>query len=317
MRVSRCGQLLVAGWYLSGSVPVAAEAAKQPTAAAAVPAKPAAQSAELLRAARTKLEAADPASVEQALGQLAELGGEQAAQAVVARLRRGLPPQLTGSAIDALVRIKSPSAASVLLELTLHRRAPIRVKAVAALGTLKVRSAQSALLYALDDPSPEVRGSAVQALASVGNARALPALLTAADRGVAGAWQAVGSLATAADFKRLLSQQAGGDVTLLRPALDVMIARSDLPLDAKLRTVQELEKLGSPSARACLASWLTVAKNTGPARVRQGLLDAIKRMDGGGDPAAVHLTLAAPGGAKAAQPGVLAAAPAADREAAK
>jgi HEAT repeat protein len=296
---------------------VAAESAKPAATTASPPAKSGAQNAELLKAARAKLELGDPASVEQALGQLAALGGEAAAQAIVARLRRGLPPQLTASAIDALASIKSPVAAAVLLELSLHRRAPIRVKAIVALGALKVRSAQSGLLYALDDPSPDVRASAVQALASVGNARALPALLTAADRGVAGAWQAVGMLATPADFKRLLSHVADGDVTPLRPALDAMMARSDLPADAKLRTVQDLEKLGSPSARACLANWLSVAKADGPVRVRQGLLDSIKRIDAGAgaQPGAMRLTLAAPSGAKPAPRPALAEAPASDRQA--
>jgi HEAT repeat protein len=296
---------------------VAAEEAKVAAPAASPPPKSAGQNAELLKVARAKLEMGDPASVEQALGQLASIGGEAAAQAVVARLRRGLPPQLTASAIDALVSIKSPVAASVLLELSLHRRAPIRVKAIAALGALKVRSAQSGLLYALDDPSPDVRASAVQALAVLGNARALPALLTAADRGVAGAWQAVGALATPADFKRLLSHVTDGDVTPLRPALDAMMARSDLPADAKLRTVQDLEKLGSPSARACLANWLSVAKADGPMRVRQGLLDSIKRMDAGGQSGAVRLTVAAPSGAKPAPHPALAEAPASDRQGAQ
>jgi HEAT repeats len=271
----------------------------------------------MLKAARAKLELGDPASVEQAFVQLVSLGGEAAAQAIVARLRRGLPPQLTASAIDALASLRSAVAAPVLLELTLHRRAPIRVKAIAALGALKVRSAQSGLLYALDDPSPDVRASAVQALAIVGNARALPALLTAADRGVTGAWQAVGTLATPADFKRLLSHVTDGDVTPLRPALDAMMARSDLPADAKLRTVQDVEKLGSASARACLANWLSVAKADGPVRIRQGLLDSIKRIDAGGQPGAVHLTLAAPSGAKPAPRATLAEAPASDRQAAQ
>ena len=88
-----------------------------------------------------------------------------------------------------------PSAGPALLELTQHRRTQVRTKAMAALAALEVRSAQSALLYALDDPSGEVRSAAVSALARVGDGRALSALLTAAERGVPGAWQASAQLA--------------------------------------------------------------------------------------------------------------------------
>jgi hypothetical protein len=194
-------------------------------------------------------------------------------------LRRGLPPQLTEIAIAALLRLQRPAAAPALLELTLHRRVSIRVKAIAALGELKVRSAQSALLYALDDPSPDVRSAAVAALAKAGNPRALPALLIAADRGVSGAWQAIGALAGPADLKRVLEHAQAGDITQLRPALDALMARADLPLEAKTRLVQELEKLGSATARACLIGWLAALKTDGPARVRQALFASIKKLD--------------------------------------
>jgi HEAT repeat protein len=273
MRASLGVRLFLYGLLTCGSAQVAAEDARVSSS------KPGSIAAEQLRATEEKLEKGDAAAIEQALGVLGQIGGDAAAQSVVARLRRGLPPQLTEMAIDVLVLLQRPVAAPALLELTLHRRVPIRVKAIAALGALKARSAQSALLYALDDPSAEVRGAAVQALASAGNARALPALLTAAERGVAGSWQAIGNLATAADLKRLLERAHGGDVTVLRPALDELMARTNLPLEAKLRMVQELEKLGSPSARACLVEWLAAMKTDGPARVRQVLFASIKKLD--------------------------------------
>jgi hypothetical protein len=198
---------------------------------------------------------------------------------VVTRLRRGLPPQLTETAIDTLVKLQRPCAVPALLELTQHRRSQLRIKAIQALSDLKARSAQSALLYALDDPSPEVRSAAVSALASLGNARALPALFAAADRGVAGAWQAIGNLAGAGDFKRLWDRAQAGDVTVLRPALDAIMARSNLPTSAKVRVVHDLEKLGSPSARVCLVEWVASFKTEAVPPIRQALFDSIKRLD--------------------------------------
>jgi len=262
----------------TASPAVAPAAAPAARAVPRVAPKPTDLTAEQLRVAQEKLEG-DATAIEQALGLLAQLGGDAAAQSIVARLRRGLPPQLTETAIAALLRLQRPAAAPALLELTLHRRVAIRVKAIAALGELKLRSAQSALLYALDDPSAEVRSAAVDALGKAGNPRALPALLAAADRGLAGAWQAIGALASAADLKRILEHAQAGDITPLRPALDVLMTRANLPLEAKTRLVQELEKLGSPSARACLVGWLAELKTDGPARVRQALFASIKKLD--------------------------------------
>jgi hypothetical protein len=275
-------------------------------------------SAEQLLAMQDKLDKGDASAVEQALMVLAQMGGDAAAQSVVARLRRGLPPQLTEVAIDALVMLERPLAAPALLELALHRRVPVRVKAIAALGALRVKSAQSALLYALDDPSAEVRSAAVEALASAGNPRALPALFAAADHGVVGAWKAIGSLATPADLKRILERAAGGDVSVLRPALDALSARKDLPLDAKLRTVAELEKLASPSARACLAQWLAALQNDAPPRMRQVLLVSIKKLDHAQQPPAAGANTAVaklkPGKPARSSGGPLAEAPTANRE---
>jgi hypothetical protein len=310
-----CCPMLVACLCLLVDARVHAEAAHAESTPAAPPAKSASQRAEMLRSAQTLIDQGDAVSVERAFGSLAALGGDAAAQIVVARLRRGLPPQLIENAIATLVQIKSALAASALQELTLHRRATIRAKAIDALGALKARSAQSALLYALDDPSADVRSSAVRALANAGTARALPALLTAAERGVVGAWPAAGSLTTTpADLKLLLSHAPAGDITALRPALDAMIARSNLPLESKLRTVQELEKLGTPSARACLATWLLASKDGAAPRFRDGLAASIKRLDGGSraPDSTRRLAVAAHGGGKS---GELAAAPASNHEA--
>ena len=273
---------------------------------------------EQLRVMQQKLDEGDASAVEQALSVLAQIGGDTAVQSVVTRLRRGLPPQLTEEAIDALVLMNRPLAAPALLELTLHRRVGIRVKAIAAIGALKVKSAQSALLYALDDPSSDVRGAAVEALATAGTTRALPALFTAADRGASGAWKAIGSLATANDLKRIMEHAQAGDVTPLRPALDTLMARTDLPLAAKLRTVQALEKLGSGSARACLVEWLAQENTDNAGRVRKALFASIKKLDGAAQ-SATPAPAAAVAKNKSGKPGkpaaaAVAEAPAATRE---
>jgi HEAT repeat protein len=260
------------------AAPAAAPVAAPATAAPAPAARPA-PPANALRAAEEKLASADPAVVRQAIETAAQIGGEPAAVAISARLRRGLPPQLIESAIDALARIGKPSAGPVLIELTLHRRAQVRKRAVDALGALQIRSAQAVLLYALDDPSADVREAAVQSLARTGTARALPALFVAADRGMASAIVAVGRIATARDVKAILQRAKDGDVTRIKPALQVMLERSDFPVQAKVAIVRELALLGSAGARNHLVQWLDAWKASGDPRLRQALFDAIKRLD--------------------------------------
>jgi hypothetical protein len=262
-----------------------------------------AQPAGSIASAQQKLESSDPAQVSEALAELAAIGGDAAALAVANRLKRGLPPQLTEAAVEALRGLARPNAAPVLLELRYHRRPAVRAGALAALGELKQRSAQPALQAGLDDPSPEVRGSALQALVALGDARALPALFPAAKRGMPGSWEAIGQLATPADFKRLLGQAVSGDVTPLRPALDVLVARPNLSPDAKLKLVQELGKLASFSAHAYLNDWLSGMKSDAPARVRSALVDTLRKLDRAAPaPASDKAAPASASGSAAARP---------------
>jgi HEAT repeat protein len=232
---------------------------------------------EQLKTAIAKLQG-DEASIRQGLASLTELGGDSAADAVMARLRRGLPPQLIEASIDTLVLLNRPGAGAALLELTQHRRIQIRVKAMQALGALKQRSAEAALLYALDDPSSEVRSAAVDALAVVGSARAVPALLTAAEREVPGAWHAIGSLAKPKDLDRILEDAPNGDLMRIRPALDALVSRKDFPLESRVRLVQQVAALGTPSARACLLDWRS-AKSDEPQRFQKALADGLAKLD--------------------------------------
>jgi HEAT repeat protein len=234
---------------------------------------------EQLQTAIARLQQPDEAAIRQGLSSLTELGGDAAAEAVVARLRRGLPPQLIEAAIDALVLLDRPAASAALLELTQHRRIQIRIKAMQALGALRQKSAQAALLYALDDPSSEVRSAAVDALAAVGNARAVKALIAAAERDVPGAWQAIGAVAGATDVKLVFAHAPEGDVTLIRPALDALISRKDLPVDARSRLAQQIAGLGTPSARVCLQDWVAKGVGGDQARLKQALTQALARVD--------------------------------------
>jgi len=248
-------------------------------ASAAPAAKPKLSPAAALRAASQALASASPSEARQGLLALAELSGDAPARVLADRLRAGLPPALIGDAIDVAVQLGSPRAVPALSELMQHKRPAVRKHAISALAALKAKTAQSALLAALDDPDREVRRAAVDALAELKVTRALPQLLALVERGQPGALQAVGKLAGARELGALVAQAPSGDVTPLKPALQIWLADDRRPPAQQLELIAAMTRVASPSARAYLVEWLDAAKSASNPRVRTALFVAIKQLD--------------------------------------
>jgi len=225
------------------------------TKANAAPVLTPAARAALLETAKGNLDGANTDAVEQAFASLAELGGAEALKLVVARVKRGLPPQLVEPALTSLLAFRQQSTVPVLLELCQHRRWQVREKAIETLGLLGARSSQSSLLYALDDPSADVRSAAVQALGLVGDARALPALALAVERGVDGAALALGRLGNTKEADLLLARARASQMKSVEPGLHAMLLRTNLSVATKLHIVHELSSLPGVEAREYLAAW--------------------------------------------------------------
>lgn len=279
-RVARKELLARAPAPVSAPVVHAQPAASTQAAASEKPITPA-ERANMMRAAEAKLLGQDVEGVEQALAQLALLGGADAAKMLSARVSRGLPPQLIEPAVSALLATGQPSVAKVLLELTAHRRWQVREAAFAALGQLGAKTAQPALLAALDDPSAEVRASAANALATVGDARALPALTLAMERGVEGAALALGQRGSSKEADLLLGRAKKGDLAAVETGLHAMLMRANLPVPLKIKIVNSLVQIQSPAIGEVLTIW--AQSFTGDARV----LQALKTSASGGSNVAV------------------------------
>ncbi|HMI94277.1 MAG TPA: HEAT repeat domain-containing protein [Polyangiales bacterium] len=232
-----------------------------------------------MRAASQALASDSPSEVHQGLLALAELSGDAPARVLADRLRAGLPPALIGDAIDVAVQLGSQRAVPALSELLQHKRPGVRKHAISALAALKAKTAQSALLAALDDPDREVRRAAVDALAELKMTRALPQLLALVGRGQPGALQAVGKLAGARELGALIAQAPSGDVTPLKPALQIWLADEKRAPAQQLELIATMTRVASPSARAYLIEWLDAAKSASNPRVRTALFAAIKQLD--------------------------------------
>jgi HEAT repeat protein len=245
-----------------------------------------AQSAAATRARQSeavrKLNAGDPEAVRTGVQTLRELGDAASQKALVTRLQVGLPPALVVTVLDALVAMKARRALPVITELSQHRRALVRSRALTALGALEARGAratQTLLIAALEDPSSEVTAAAATALEKVGTKVALPGLFAAYDRGVTSALPAIAELAGRESIGELVARMPQGVVEPLEPALDKLLDGSKLSTTDQVELARKLTGLGTPSARRYLLKWLDRIKLSGHARVKGELFQALKALD--------------------------------------
>jgi HEAT repeat protein len=246
--------------------------------------------ARRLQAALAGLKSSEPEEIQRALLSLRELSGRAAAEGIVARLRLGLPPQLTELSLDVVATLNQPLAAPVLSELTLHRRWQIRAKALAALAALRVRSSVSVLLYALDDPSAEVRSAAARGLGMIGDPRATPALNAALARGVDGALEGLAALATSKQVPAILERAKAG-LSANEPALSILITRTNLPVVTKLKVINFVQAHDAESeAEHVLALWRDKLKLQGDLRLLAALAPKAKDTPKTGKTEVVHVS---------------------------
>lgn len=221
------------------------------------------------------LQSRDESEVRTAIESLGVLGDRRAAGPLAERIRRGLPPELLEAAIDALAVLGRPESAAVLFDLTSHRRAAVRLRAVQALATIRPRGAEQVLTRALADSDPSVRGAAATALGEMGATGALDALFRALDRQVPEAALAIGRLARPAEAERFLGYVGRLPFDLVTPALAEMLQRTTLAERTRLAIVHRLTELATSEVRAFLEQLVPSLPDS---PVRRAAEDAIPRI---------------------------------------
>jgi HEAT repeat protein len=197
---------------------------------------------------------------------------------LAARVREGLPLDLLGPAIDALAALGDPKAGELLAELAVHRRGPVRTRAILALSMLRTPNAEHVLIKALSDQDEGVRTAAVDALGQVGTKLALPALFRALERGVEGAAVSLGKLAEPSTVPRVTAYFGRMSFVNLAPILDAVLTRRTLSEELKLSLVEAIVKQGTTEARAYLENIGGRLPSDAPQRLRKSITDALLRM---------------------------------------
>lgn len=203
-----------------------------------------AESALSFQDATKLVESTDRGKVRVALAALRASKRPQATRPIAKRIEAGLPPDLLDEAMDALAALPRGYGSSVLLDLTRHRSAKVRARAIRISAMQKVPGAPRALVSALDDGDAAVRGAAVEGLVELQARAAVPSLFEAFDREVPEAAEALGALAGAGHVPRILGFLDSHPFGRVLPALGALLGRSDLPVGVRVRI---LDRLGEAS----------------------------------------------------------------------
>lgn len=214
--------------------------------------------------AQAAIESTDAARIQSGIESIGLSGEARGVPLIVARIHRGLTPELLESALDTLAVLGRPEAGPVLIELLSHRRPSVRLRAVQALATCRPAGADHALASALSDSSPDVRAAAATAIGDVGGVSAIDQLFLAFDRGVPEAGAAIGRIGRPADITRLLGLLGHVPFTQMGPILADMLGRDTVPARSRLEIVAALGELASADARGLLEQYVQAHPGTDP-----------------------------------------------------
>jgi len=231
-----------------------------------------------LSAATEQLSSSDATQVRGELEALGLSGSPRAVEPIVGRIRRGLPPDLLGVAVDTLMILGRPEAGPVLFDLMRHRRADIRLKAVQAILATLPRGHEGVLIEALNDTDPRVRGAAAEGLGSSGATRAVDALFHAMERGVPEASMAIAALARPSDVDRFLEVLGAVPFDTMTPALAEMLHRDGLADRAKIAIIHGLTELATAGVREFLEDFVNNLEPDDQGPVRRAAEDATPRI---------------------------------------
>jgi hypothetical protein len=281
MRAFPLGAALGAALALSGMLPLEARAQNKsrPGAVAAVP---------LPADAIKRLKSGDPAQVQGALDdvRLCGTGGAPAAKTIVDVLDRGLPPELTLSAIATLGDTQSPAANEALAWYARHRDIGFRRAAITALGKLHGPVPARALRNALSDPDEGVRGLAATEIGGLeGNTQlkeTVADLFLALDHKVEEAAASIGQLCDATDCKKLAGKLGVVPFDVMAGALDQVLLRPPKDIDeaTKVDIVDRVRELGTADVHQFLQDLQSKWPPKGSPRVKATIDQAVTATTG-------------------------------------
>jgi hypothetical protein len=213
-----------------------------------------------------RLQTHDQAELLMILDELnASAEADKNSRAVSELLRAGQPDVVTDHALDALTRMKSREARSVLNVFCRHRRADTRARAYTALANLRDSRDIPFITEGLRDSAAQVRSQVAVLLGQLPAVSAVPDLLRALELGVHPAASAIGKLGDVASIARYNAQLGKLPLPVMLDGYGQYLERPDIPESAKLEIVAGLEQVSGGPVKAFLNTRVqNPAKNSTP-----------------------------------------------------
>jgi len=276
MRASAFGLVLSVG--LAGGLfallrPAAAQNQANQAPAAALP-----------QDAIKRLKSGDPAQIRGALDEVrvSARAGAPAVPTVVELLERGLPPDLSQSAIEALGDTESEAASVALSWYARHRNVALRRSAVRALARTRGAVAVKALRVGLSDVDPAVRGLSATGLGALKAKEAIGDLFVALDHKVEEASASIGLLCTGDECDKLAAKLGSQRFEVVTSGMERALFRfsPDVGDDIKVKLVARVRELGTGEANRFLRDVQTKWPKRGSQRVKQAIDQAVLATSG-------------------------------------
>lgn len=217
-------------------------------------------------------------NVEAGIQSLGLLGTAEAVEPLAERIRLGLPPDLLETAIVTLMALGQPNAGPVLYELSMHRRAEVRLRAIEAIAAVNPSGAERVLVAALSDSDPRVRSAAAVGLGEIRAAGSVEKLFLALDRGNMEASGAIGKIIAPGEVPRLSGYLGQVPFRNLGPALAEVLKRTDVSEKSKLEIVARLQEVGTPEVKGYLGDLIASAGESLSPSLSRALLRAMQEI---------------------------------------
>jgi len=184
-------------------------------------------------------------------------------RAVAELLRAGQPDVVADHALDALGRLKSREARSVLTTFTRHRRPGARARAYSALASVADARDLGLIAGGLRDSAPAVRAQVAVLLGQLRATQAVGDLLRAFSLGVHQAAAPIGKLGDVASLEDYHAQLGRLPLSAMLAGYRQYLDRADIPEEAKLAIVAKLEDVSGAVVKAFLTERIdNPSKNT-------------------------------------------------------
>lgn len=211
---------------------------------------------EALDKLRELLVGADQETALSGVKALGESAAGNAALPLIELLATGTRPAIALAAMDALKKLRDPTAIEVLTMYAGNRGPDLRRAAVQTLAVFADARVVPVLVERLGDQAPDVRAAAAEALSTRGERTTAPRLLALLKRNDPSAAGPLGMVAPMAMLPAISELNGSIDDGNLATTLGEMLKRQEMPEPTRLDVIRTLARIRGVEATTALVEYV-------------------------------------------------------------